>query len=152
MGRPTRYKKEFAEQAEKLCKLGATDKEMADFFGCAESTLYKWKLAHKEFSEAIGEGKILADANVASRLYERAMGYEVEATKVMQFQGEPVIVPYTEKYAPDTKAIEFWLRNRQPEKWRNNPAPEEGDEDVTPVRVVLVAEDARKDGDTGDTK
>ncbi len=32
VGRPTKYKEEYAFQAEKLCRLGATDKEMADFF------------------------------------------------------------------------------------------------------------------------
>ena len=31
MGRPSKFKPEFIEQAEKLCKLGATDLEMADF-------------------------------------------------------------------------------------------------------------------------
>ena len=32
MGRPPKYKPEFAEQAEKLCALGATDADLADFF------------------------------------------------------------------------------------------------------------------------
>lgn len=31
-GRPTKYKKEYDDQAFKLCLLGATDKEIADFF------------------------------------------------------------------------------------------------------------------------
>lgn len=31
-GRPTKYKEEYTDQAYKLCLLGATDKEMADFF------------------------------------------------------------------------------------------------------------------------
>ena len=152
MARPTRYKKEYAEQAEKLCKLGMIDTELAEYFECAESTLNKWKLAHPEFSESIKRGKTLADANVASKLYERAMGYEVDTSKVMQHQGIPFSVPYIEKYAPDVIAAIFWLKNRQPKKWRNNPEYDGGDEVVTPVRVLLVAEDARKDGDTGDTE
>lgn len=32
MARPSKYRPEFVEQAEKLCKLGATDLEVADFF------------------------------------------------------------------------------------------------------------------------
>lgn len=31
-GRPTKYKPEYAEQASKLCALGATDAQLADFF------------------------------------------------------------------------------------------------------------------------
>jgi len=31
-GRPPKYKSEFAAQAQKLCLLGATDKDLAEFF------------------------------------------------------------------------------------------------------------------------
>ncbi|MFD0965280.1 hypothetical protein ACFQ02_00145 [Seminibacterium arietis] len=31
-GRPTKYKAEYAIQVEKLCLLGAIDKDIADFF------------------------------------------------------------------------------------------------------------------------
>ena len=38
-GRPSKYKKEFVDQAVKLCKLGATDIELADFFEVNVATL-----------------------------------------------------------------------------------------------------------------
>ena len=37
------YKPEYAGQAEKLCRLGATDAEMGDFFGVCEDTINAWK-------------------------------------------------------------------------------------------------------------
>jgi hypothetical protein len=73
-GRPSSFKPEFIEQAAKLCRLGATDKEMADFFGVAESTFHKWKIDRPEFSESIKSGKVLSDAEVANSLYLRAVG------------------------------------------------------------------------------
>ena len=30
-----------------------------------------------------------------------------------------IIVPYIEHYPPDTTAASLWLRNRQPNKWRD---------------------------------
>ena len=39
IGRPTRYKKEFAHQASILCKLGATDDDLADFFDVTDRTI-----------------------------------------------------------------------------------------------------------------
>lgn len=36
-GRPTAYRKEYVKQAEKLCALGATDPEIADFFSIEPS-------------------------------------------------------------------------------------------------------------------
>lgn len=103
----------------KLCRLGATDKELADFFGVSESTLNKWKLDHKAFSESIKSGKLVADSEVADKLFKRATGYQHDALKIMQYEGVPVTVSYTEHYPPDTVACIFWLKNRQPEKWRD---------------------------------
>ncbi|MBL3206262.1 terminase, partial [Klebsiella pneumoniae] len=42
MGRPSKYKPEFAEQAKKLAVLGATDAQMADFFEVSVSTINLW--------------------------------------------------------------------------------------------------------------
>jgi hypothetical protein len=129
-GRPTDYREEYCEQAEKLCKLGATDAELADFFEVDESTINNWKIAHPEFFESIKKGKFLADANVADSLYQRARGYKHEAVKIFPNGGTkededgnkesaPLIVPYIEHYPPDTTAAIFWLKNRQPKKWRD---------------------------------
>lgn len=52
MGRPSKFKPEFIEQAEKLCKLGATDLEMADFFEVDVRTLYRWKADNESFCHA----------------------------------------------------------------------------------------------------
>mgnify|MGYP003670356782 CR=1 FL=1 len=119
-GRPTDYKVEFNRQAEKLCLLGSTDKDMADFFDVSESTINLWKQKHPEFSESIKRGKISADANVASRLYKRAVGYEHDEDKIFNNNGEPLIVPTTKHVQPDTTAAIFWLKNRQPKMWRDS--------------------------------
>ena len=56
-GRPTKYRDELPAQAKKLCRLGATDAEMAEFFEVSESTINEWKLAYDEFSESIKKGQ-----------------------------------------------------------------------------------------------
>ncbi len=68
MARPTKYQEAYAEQARKLCLLGYTDAELADFFEVSESTINKWKLDYPEFSESIKKGKAVADAEVSDRL------------------------------------------------------------------------------------
>lgn len=120
-GRPTAYREEYAEQAYKLCLLGSTDKEMAVFFGVCEQTIQNWKDTHEEFLGSITRGKDSADANVAERLYKRAMGYEHPAVKIFMPAGadRPVYADYTERFPPDTQAASLWLRNRQKAKWRD---------------------------------
>ena len=125
-GRPSSYRAEYVEQALKLCRLGATDRELADFFDVAESTLNLWKLEHAEFSESLKKGKAEADAEVADKLFRRATGYSHEAVKIFMPAGasEPVYAPYTEHYAPDPTSCIFWLKNRQPGRWRDVQARE----------------------------
>jgi DNA-binding XRE family transcriptional regulator len=119
VGRPTKYKTEYAEQAYKLCLLGATDADMAKFFDVEEQTINNWKKDYPDFFESIKKGKIQADSEIASKLYHRAKGYEHDEDYITQFQGQPVIVPTVKHYPPDTTAAIFWLKNRQPDKWRD---------------------------------
>ncbi|MBK8772875.1 MAG: helix-turn-helix domain-containing protein [Rhizobiales bacterium] len=120
-GRPSLYRDEFAAQAEKLCKLGATDVDLADFFGVTKRTIERWRSMHEQFCRSIIVGKEEADNAVERSLYQKAVGYEQEAVKIFMPAGaeKPVYAPYREKVAPDTAAAIFWLKNRRKDKWRD---------------------------------
>lgn len=119
MGRPTKYKEEYAEQAYKLCLLGATDADLADFFDVEESTINNWKHDYPQFLESIKKGKVEADAVIAEKLFHRAKGYEHPEDKIFNDNGKPLVVPTVKHYPPDTTAAIFWLKNRQSAKWRD---------------------------------
>jgi len=118
-GRPSAYKEEYNEKAYKLCLLGATDKQLADFFEVSEQTLNSWKNKHSKFLEALKDGKDEADAKVAQSLYQRANGYSHPEDKIFNNNGEAMIVKTTKHYPPDTTAAIFWLKNRQKVQWRD---------------------------------
>jgi len=120
-GRPSSYMPEYAKQAEKLAALGATDIEVADFFEVDVRTVYRWKHDHDEFCQALNVGKTKADERVINSLYQKAIGYEQEAVKIFMPAGSeaPVYAPFRERIAPDTTAAIFWLKNRQPDQWRD---------------------------------
>jgi hypothetical protein len=123
-GRPSDFNESMVEQAAKLCSLGATDDEMADFFGVHRSTLYRWKLEHPEFCDAIKSAKEIADERVERSLYQKATGYSVkeeQAIKVkVEQHKEAVEVVEVEKHIPaDTTAVIFWLKNRRSQQWRD---------------------------------
>ena len=146
IGRPSRYKPEFADQARKLCMLGHTDKELAVFFEVSEQTLNTWKKAHPEFLESLKGGKALADAEVAAKLFHRATGYEHPDSDIKVINNKVVITPMVKHYPPDTTAGIFWLKNRQRDKWRDKPEADDPDDlPVTPVKVVVQVKDARSD-------
>lgn len=120
-GRPTDYRDEFIGQAQKLCQLGATDIELADFFEVDVSTIYRWKHAHPDFCEAVRAGKDTLDDRVERSFYNRAVGYTYDAVKIFMPAGAdaPVYAPYREHVPPDSGAALNWLKNRRPEHWRD---------------------------------
>lgn len=123
-GLPSEFKEEYAEQAYKLCLLGAINSEIADFLDIAESTFYKWQNDFPIFAEAIKRGKLRADMEIANKLYNRANGYdfvEEQAIKVKcgQHEEKIEIVELNKHIAPDVTSMIFWLKNRKSDKWRD---------------------------------
>lgn len=121
MARPTSYKPVFAEQARKLCELGATDIEIADFFEVSDRTVYRWQNTFPEFCQALKAGKTVADDRVERSLYHKACGYSFESVKIFMpaNASKPVYAPFREQVAPDTTAAIFWLKNRRKDEWRD---------------------------------
>ncbi|WP_277966716.1 terminase [Pantoea trifolii] len=119
MARPTKYQKAYAEQARKLCMLGYTDEQLADFFEVATATINTWKKEHPEFLESIKKGKDISDGEVADSLYQRAMGYVAPDIDIRVINDQIVKTKIQKHYPPDTAAAIFWLKNRQKKNWRD---------------------------------
>lgn len=138
-GRPTLFKEEYCEQVYKLCLLGAKDTEIADFFGIAVSTLNLWKDAQPKFMESLKAGKAQADAEVARSLFHRAKGFKGKDVKFATHEGAITdSQEYEREYPPDTTACIFWLKNRQPELWRDKVQQEHSNPDGTMRPVVNI--------------
>lgn len=147
MARPTDYRQEYAEQARKLCLLGFTDKQLAVFFGVNESTINRWKDKYPEFCKSIKSGKVIADAQVSESLFKRATGIEVTEVEVRD-DGKKKVKRVTKKHIPpDPTAQIFWLKNRQPELWRDKPTVENSVQEAVPVQIVVQTVDARANND-----
>ena len=139
-GRKALYLEVYNAQATKLGMLGYTDKEIAAFFSVSERTLNAWKGRYPLFMQSLKEGKELADMEVTASLFNRAIGYEHTETKVFNNQGEIVTHDVTKRYPPDPISIQYWLNNRQKEKWRSKveEAPESKDTSLTESISKLI--------------
>ncbi|MHC2315161.1 hypothetical protein ACVIHC_002207 [Bradyrhizobium diazoefficiens] len=153
-GRPSDYLPEFADQAAKLCRLGATDAEIADFFEKDERTINRWKVDHPEFCQALKDGKLVSDMEVADRLHQRALGFEYEEAqahklKTVEYKdGKRLketerleIIMVKRVVPPDTTACIFWLKNRRKVEWRERQeAPQKGEDDANEVITLEISD------------
>jgi hypothetical protein len=120
-GHPDQYCADYARMAQVHCRLGATDVELADLFGVNTKTIHNWMSKHKEFAEAVRTGMLqVFSPRVVRSLAQRAIGYAIdtEEAKVMR-DGSVIRYGLRKHYPPDVTACIFWLKNRDPENWRD---------------------------------
>jgi hypothetical protein len=123
-GRPTLYRQHYAELARNYCRLGAVNDELAAFFRVSPRTLDNWLRTHPAFASAVRDGRAIADAAIARRLFQRAMGYDYGTSRIFVHRGKALTMPHTVHLPPDIGACIFWLRNRRRQDWVARSRPE----------------------------
>lgn len=114
-----KYRQEFARQAAKLCALGATNEQLADFFDVSIRTIEVWIAEKQHFRDAVLQAKGIADTKVEHSLFERACGYSHPDGVAITDEDGNVVAQAVKHYPPDTTACIFWLKNRKPREWRD---------------------------------
>ncbi|MCK5602551.1 hypothetical protein KAR91_11795 [Candidatus Pacearchaeota archaeon] len=110
------------EQVERIAgHFGATDAELAYAFDVCEDTINEWKKKFPEFNRVLKRAKNKADKAVVKSLYKQACGYTVtEKTVEKNCAGAIVKTVTTKKHIQPSKTAQiFWLKNRQPQDWRD---------------------------------
>jgi hypothetical protein len=76
---------------------------------------------HPSFHHAVTSRSAQANAKVLRRFYRRACGFTVETEKVFydSRRGKVVRAKTKEYYPPSETAAIFWLKNREPEYWKD---------------------------------
>lgn len=102
---------------------GLTEEQIAKNFGISYNT---FKRAKKDpdygelITAALIQTKDVVDMEVENMLLKRARGYEYDEVTEEYEMGVLVKRKVTHKMVvPDTSAQIFWLKNRQPDKWRD---------------------------------
>ena len=106
--------------------------QIAANMGISRSTLQKWVNEYSDISDTLKSSKEIADYQVENALFERATGGVREVKKHIKCkevyydkkgrrcEREKVVAVYDEVYVPgDTTAQIYWMKNRQPDKWRD---------------------------------
>ena len=114
MGRPSSYSPDLCELAHNYCLLGATNDELAAFFGVSPRTIDNWIAGHPEFETAVKDGRVIADARVARGLYTRAIGYDRKVEREILHQGELRTVTNVTHYPPNPQACIFAAQSPPP--------------------------------------
>ena len=143
-GAPSLYRPEYSVQAAKLCQLGATIMEVADFFGVSGQTIYCWQSRYREFHDAMEIGKAPADNRVERSFYQRAIGYNITVRRKVGKDENGDLITDTEMHIPGDPTVQAkWLANRRRKKWgtQMDDAPQErSSEEIKAIILGKLAE------------
>lgn len=156
-GRPSLYQPDtMPYQAYIMCaQHGATFAELAAIWGITASTVSDWVNEYPDFAKAIRAGRDAFNVGqIEQSLVKRALGFEYEevSTKSIQYKikslqdGKEIskLVPAVEVtrtkklVAPDVAAIIFYLKNRDPERWKDKMAELSISGDIGDVKATLT--------------
>lgn len=123
---------------------GYTFQDIANRIGISISTLRAWRAQYPEIDEALKKGREIIDYKVENALLKSALGYKTKEVKVITtIRYDKVVETVKEvtdkEQAPNVSAIQCWLYNRLPNKWKKNRDNliELGDED-TKIQVTVT--------------
>lgn len=133
-GRPSLLDTIPRQIIKKLCELGATDKDLAEAFEVTPRTIENWKVQDPEFFQTLKDWKLVADSKVERSLYNRANGF---TRTVQRLDKNGDARDLKEEMPPDPTSMIFWLKNRQPEKWRDKQEHEIGPTTLQAVLQVI---------------
>lgn len=118
--------------------------DIANKIGISVGALVNWRTKYPEIAKALKNGREIVDYKVENALLKSALGYTTQESKVtVLMRGSKVVEKTTEtltkEQAPNVLAIQTWLYNRLPNKWkntRNRSLIDELDED-TNIEIVV---------------
>ncbi len=127
---------------------GLTDEEIARKMKISRSTLSEYKKKYSDISDTLKKEKEIVDYEVENALLKKCLGYNVKVLKNIKLkkveynskgykksEKEEIVEVYDEVHIPaDTTAQIIWLKNRQPDKWRDKPQPKNNEDEG----VVIV--------------
>jgi len=136
-GRPTDYDQvRCCRVARAVLEIGGTETDLAIALGVSRSTVFEWKGKYPEFVFAIVQAKAVVDAQVVSRLLDKALGREsITEQKLVKTKDGYKKFTLKRQVPADSGSVEMWLYNRRPEDFKKKQTIE--NTGVAPVQVLL---------------
>ena len=115
-GAPTGYKPEIIESVAKLAKMGMSNVEIAEFLGKPNQTFSDWIKKYPELSGALARARLHPTGKVVAAMYKNALGAQT-VDEIYDDKGN-LLKRIVRTKEPNQAAIQFWLKNRDPNEWR----------------------------------
>ena len=120
MARKGKYEDWLTEEGllkiEGWAKDGLNDEQIAHNIGIGVRTFYEWLSKYKQLKQVLKQSKEVVDREVENALLKSAIGYYLDEERI---DSEGNVYTVRRFVPPNTTAQIFWLKNRDPDNWRD---------------------------------
>lgn len=112
---------EGLERVNHWAENGLSLKQISQNMGIAYGTLFEWQREFPQLHDTIKKGQMVVTEEVENAMFMAATGYEYEEeTSELDNDGNLIVVKKVKKsQAPNVTAQIFWLKNKNPQEWKD---------------------------------
>lgn len=114
-----KYSPETTEKLVKHLKKGSTITSACQAVGIHKDTFYEWMEKKSDFSDAIKKAMAIPDRKVENSLFKMAKGFFKVKEKHYEGEDLKLVKVIEKKMLPNVTASIFFLKNRNPEEWKD---------------------------------
>lgn len=111
---------------------GLSNEEIWNNLGIKSTTFYDYRNKYREFYDALSKDEEFSNAEVENAAFDNATGFLFEEEQVVMKKEiiyengkriketvTPEVIRVTKRKLSDQQAVQWWQKNRLPEKWKD---------------------------------
>ena len=100
-----------------MARDGLSESQIIKHLGITQNKFNSLKKANDDLKKDINYSKLLTDYAVEDALLKKALGSISKEVKETEKESGTEMVTVTKEVPADTSALQFWLKNRCPDRW-----------------------------------
>ena len=127
-----------------MARDGLSESQIIKHLGITQNKFNSLKKANDELKKDINYSKLLTDYAVEDALLKKALGSISKEVKETEKESGTEMVTVTKEVPADTSALQFWLKNRCPDRWNEKNVSGKSTEEMLDNIMERITKNAKE--------
>lgn len=127
-----------------MARDGLSESQIIKHLGITQNKFNSLKKANDELKKDINYSKLLTDYAVEDALLKKALGSISKEVKETEKESGTEMVTVTKEVPADTSALQFWLKNRCPDRWNEKNVSGKSTEEMLDSIMERITKNAKE--------
>lgn len=127
-----------------MARDGLSESQIIKHLGITQNKFNSLKKTNNELKKDINYSKLLTDYAVEDALLKKALGSISKEVKETEKESGTEMVTVTKEVPADTSALQFWLKNRCPDRWNEKNVSGKSTEEMLDSIMERITKNAKE--------